>query len=164
MNLLPMPIVGQRVCCFHKISQIANSSPDSLEFYEQRFDGYLMKRVFHSQLVVGWLCNKKVWLNTFCSRRSLGGTCADGDSIHTHATMMAVMQSAVASREDKLLFSDSRGSFTVDSCLCNNRRRKNKLIQQFSLSLLLSGTLRTSFLSGSAFNVTWHLAYPHRVS
>lgn len=26
------------------------------------------------------------------------------------------------------------------------------------------GTLRTSFLSGSTFNVTWHLAYPHRVS
>ncbi|CAD7078459.1 unnamed protein product [Hermetia illucens] len=26
------------------------------------------------------------------------------------------------------------------------------------------GDIRTSFLSGSSFNVTWHLAYPHRVS
>lgn len=30
--------------------------------------------------------------------------------------------------------------------------------------LYFTGSLRTSFLSGSAFNVTWHLAYPHRVS
>ncbi|KAJ6642482.1 hypothetical protein Bhyg_07433 [Pseudolycoriella hygida] len=26
------------------------------------------------------------------------------------------------------------------------------------------GSPRTSFLAGSTFNVTWHLAYPHRVN
>ncbi|CAG7730586.1 unnamed protein product [Allacma fusca] len=26
------------------------------------------------------------------------------------------------------------------------------------------GTLKTSLISGSKFNVTWHLSYPHRVS
>lgn len=30
--------------------------------------------------------------------------------------------------------------------------------------IVVSGDMRTSFLSGSTFNVTWHLAYPHRVS
>lgn len=29
---------------------------------------------------------------------------------------------------------------------------------------MLSGSIRTTLLAGSAFNATWHLAYPHRVS
>lgn len=36
----------------------------------------------------------------------------------------------------------------------------------FSLHLFvfISGDVKTTLLSGSNFNVTWHLAYPHKVS
>lgn len=40
--------------------------------------------------------------------------------------------------------------------LCKSR---NKLFL-----FLLSGSIKTSLMSGSSFNITWHLAYPHRVS
>ena len=30
--------------------------------------------------------------------------------------------------------------------------------------LRFSGSVKTSLLTGSTFNVTWHLGYPHRVS
>lgn len=36
------------------------------------------------------------------------------------------------------------------------------LLSWFSIRFV--GSTRTSFLAGSAINVTWHLAYPHRVS
>lgn len=31
-------------------------------------------------------------------------------------------------------------------------------------SFYVAGDIKTTLLSGSNFNVTWHLAYPHRVS
>lgn len=37
-------------------------------------------------------------------------------------------------------------------------------IKLLLFSYLISGSVKTSFISGSALNVTWHLAYPHRVS
>lgn len=61
-----------------------------------------------------------------------------------------------------LTFFSSRSSIGFDSSparcfLCRN------MLNNF-LCLLFAGSLRTSFVSGSTFNVTWHLAYPHRVS
>lgn len=34
----------------------------------------------------------------------------------------------------------------------------------FLPKLSFAGDIKTSLLSGSSFNVTWHLAYPHKVS
>lgn len=42
--------------------------------------------------------------------------------------------------------------------------KKIYIVITFLCLLYFLGTLKTSFLSGSTFNVTWHLAYPHRVS
>ena len=39
-----------------------------------------------------------------------------------------------------------------------------RLLIGFFFPLLLAGSLKTSFIEGSTFNVSWHLAYPHRVS
>ena len=33
-----------------------------------------------------------------------------------------------------------------------------------NLFSIVLGDVKTTFLSGSKFNVSWHLAYPHRVS
>lgn len=40
----------------------------------------------------------------------------------------------------------------------------NCLLKSVFFFVFFAGSIRTSFLSGSTFNVTWHLAYPHRVS
>lgn len=39
-----------------------------------------------------------------------------------------------------------------------------RIVYKCLIHTFFLGDIKTSFLSGSSFNVTWHLAYPHRVS
>lgn len=78
--------------------------------------------------------------------------------------------SATSSSWDAGDFEISFGGFgNLNSCIggclhglshCNS----NSLMNLFGFAIFVTGDMRTSFLAGSTFNVTWHLAYPHRVS
>lgn len=131
------------------------------------FDGYLMKQVFRRRSSLQpMLFGMKFWLHfAFCSPL-VDGSFVLLSVIFIHQTCLVddVIGFFRFFSKPKfvLTFFSSRSSIGFDSSparcfLCRN------MLNNF-LCLLFAGSLRTSFVSGSTFNVTWHLAYPHRVS
>lgn len=85
----------------------------------------------------------------------------DGVAINKHASPGNDAISFFS--EDELCF-----DFLTSFFQCKQKKHKQTtttcLITFLFFFIIVAGFLRTSFISGSAFNVTWHLAYPHRVS
>lgn len=154
---------------FHSASLASHRLPRFANVWSlwTRFDGYLMKQVFYSLQALGLMLFNKILITLFFLFVFIdeGCCCAfDGDRHEIRASPITSSSAVLFCCRRRTLFWLC-ASCAFDSCLLLFMWAQPNWRNMFKTFLFLfAGSLRTSLLTGSTFNVTWHLAYPHRVS